>query len=66
MKRAIKFKVTPGTKFIREYRSVKYEVIVLEKGFGYNGNVYNSITAVAKAITGTNWNGKRFFGVTKW
>lgn len=65
MKRAKKFDVKPGTKFVREYKSVKHEVTVVENGYSYNGKIYKSITAVAKAITGTGWNGKRFFGVAK-
>lgn len=65
MKRAKKFDVKPGTKFVREYKSVKHEVTVVEEGYSYNGKIYKSITAVARVITGTGWNGKRFFGVAK-
>jgi len=65
MDRKNKLDVKPGTKFIREYKSIKYEVTVVENGYSYNGKVYKSITAVAKEITGTGWNGKRFFGVNR-
>lgn len=65
MDRAKKLDVRLGTKFIREYKSIKYEVTAVENGYNYNGKIYKSITAVAKAITGTGWNGKRFFGVNR-
>lgn len=54
-----------GTKFIRSYKGIKYEVEVSEKGFIYNGKNYKSLSAIAKLITGTQWNGKLFFGVIK-
>jgi hypothetical protein len=37
--------------------------MVLEDGFAWNGKTYGSLSSVAKAITGTNWNGQRFFGL---
>ena len=37
--------------------------MILEDGFAWNGFVYRSLSQVAKAITGTNWNGHRFFGL---
>ena len=36
--------------------------MVLEKGFAWNGRTYRSLSQVAKAMTGTSWNGHRFFG----
>lgn len=54
-----------GTKFIRSYKGIKYEVQVSEKWFIYNGKNYKSLSAIAKLITGTQWNGKLFFGVIK-
>ncbi len=42
---------------------MRHEVIVLHGGFEYQGVKYRSLTAVAKAITGTHWNGKAFFGI---
>lgn len=65
IKRAKKFKVIPGTRFIRELKGIKHEVTALENGFSYNGKTYKSLTAIAHEITGTRWNGKRFFGVDK-
>jgi hypothetical protein len=40
-----------------------FEARVLARGFEYDGRVYASLSAVAKAITGTHWNGPRFFGL---
>jgi hypothetical protein len=37
--------------------------MVLDEGYAWNGGVYRSLSQVAKAITGTNWNGHRFFGL---
>lgn len=56
---------TVGTKFIREFKGKKYEVIATDKEFEYKGHIYKSLSAIANEITGTRWNGKRFFGVCK-
>lgn len=53
----------PGNRIIREWKDEKYEVIIRSNGVEYNGQLYRSLTAVAKKITGTHWNGKKFFGV---
>jgi len=37
--------------------------MVLERGFAWNGETYGSLSQVAKAMTGTSWNGHRFFGL---
>jgi DUF2924 family protein len=37
--------------------------MVLDKGFAWNGRTYGSLSQIAKALTGTNWNGHRFFGL---
>jgi len=55
----------PGAVLTREYKGETVEVVVLPKGFQYAGKVYRSLSAVAKAITGTHWNGYHFFGLTK-
>jgi hypothetical protein len=55
----------PGTKLLREYKGRKYEVIVCESGYRYNGQQYKSLSKIAREITGTQWNGKLFFGVKK-
>jgi len=38
-------------------------IMILDDGYAWNGSVYRSLSRVAKAITGTNWNGHRFFGL---
>ena len=53
----------PGTLLIREYGGVPHRVIVLEDGVSWNGKTYESLSKVAYAITGTKWNGPRFFGL---
>jgi hypothetical protein len=55
----------PDTVLTREYRGETYQVIVRETGFEFEGEVYRSLTAVAKAITGQHWNGCLFFGLKK-
>ncbi len=53
-----------GTRYQRVWKGQKYEVSVLEDGkFEYAGEVFNSLSAIARNITGTRWNGKLFFGV---
>jgi len=56
-------RLLPGTHLVREHEGVMHRVMVLEKGFAWNGTVYGSLSAVAHAITGTKWNGYRFFGI---
>ncbi|MCC0808793.1 DUF2924 domain-containing protein [Methylobacterium sp. W2] len=53
----------PGTVLVREWRGELQQVTVLEQGFAWNGIGYDSLSKVARAITGTNWNGPRFFGL---
>ena len=55
---------TVGARYTRMWRGKKYEVIVCgENKFEMNGKLYTSLSAAARAITGTRWNGKLFFGV---
>ena len=51
-----------GTKLIREWNGVEHTVTVMADGYEWSGRKYKSLSAVAKAITGTSWNGFRFFG----
>jgi hypothetical protein len=53
----------PGTLLVREWKGVLQRVMVMERGFAWNGETYDSLTKVAFAITGTAWNGPRFFGL---
>ena len=57
-------KLTPGTRLVRDWRGVGHTVTVLADGFEYDGKHWRSLTAIAKAITGTPWNGPLFFGLT--
>jgi hypothetical protein len=52
-----------GTKLIREWEGVPHTVTVLKEGFEWGGKRYKSLSAVACTITGTQWNGYRFFGL---
>lgn len=55
--------ITDGTKLVREFKGRRYTVLVLQDGYEFNGSKYKSLSAVANKITGTRWNGKKFFGV---
>ena len=52
-----------GALLVREWSGRLERVMVLDDGYAWNGCVYRSLSQVAKAITGTNWNGHRFFGL---
>jgi hypothetical protein len=51
-----------GTRLIREYQGVEHSLTVLADSFEYQGQPYQSLSAIARAITGTRWNGLTFFG----
>jgi hypothetical protein len=53
----------PGTVLIREWNRRSQRVMVMADGFAWNGKTYDSLSKVAFAITGTKWNGPRFFGL---
>ena len=53
----------PGTMLMREWNAQAHRVMVVDEGFAWNGKTYDSLSKVAFAITGTNWNGPRFFGL---
>jgi hypothetical protein len=53
----------PGAMLAREWRGQLERVTVLNDGFAWNGATYSSLSMIAKAITGTSWNGHRFFGL---
>ena len=55
--------LTPGTVLVREWDRHSQRVMVMPDGFAWNGQTYDSLSKVAFAITGTNWNGPRFFGL---
>lgn len=53
----------PGTVFGREWNGRMHRVAVLADGFAWNGKIYPSLSKVAFEITGTRWNGPKFFGL---
>jgi len=53
----------PGTRLLREWRGETHEVTLLETGVLYRGERLRSLSEVARRITGTRWNGPRFFGM---
>lgn len=52
-----------GMRLAREWAGKRHEVVVIENGVVYDGATYRSLSAVARHITGMNWNGPRFFGM---
>jgi hypothetical protein len=52
-----------GTVLVREYQGERYTVAVVPGGFVWRENTYASLSTIARAITGTAWNGPRFFGL---
>ena len=56
-------RLKPGSVIVREHDGIPHRVMVLDEGYTWNGRAFASLSAVAKAITGTNWNGLRFFGL---
>lgn len=52
-----------GSKLVREWNGQRYEVTTLRDGFEYDGRKFRSLSAIAKAVTGTHWNGRAFFGL---
>jgi Protein of unknown function (DUF2924) len=55
--------LNPGTILVREWDRQSQRVMVMADGFAWNGRTYDSLSKVAFAITGTKWNGPRFFGL---
>ena len=55
--------LSPGTMLAREWNGRMQRVAVLADGYAWNGKTYPSLSKVAFAITGTRWNGPRFFGL---
>lgn len=53
----------PGMVLVREHGGMNHHVMVTKDGFSWNGTNFKSLSQVAMAITGTRWNGPRFFGL---
>ncbi|MFZ1134851.1 MAG: DUF2924 domain-containing protein, partial [Candidatus Korobacteraceae bacterium] len=52
----------PGTRLIRQWRGHTHVVTVKAKGYEYQGSLYQSLSEIARLITGTRWSGPLFFG----
>jgi hypothetical protein len=53
----------PGMRLAREWQGVRHQVEILESGVLYRGRTFDSLSSVAREITGVRWNGPRFFGL---
>ena len=53
-----------GALLVREWKGRLERVMILEEGFAWDGQTFGSLSQIAKAMTGTNWNGHRFFGAS--
>ena len=58
-----RFAPPPGTVLVREWDRKSHRVMVMPDGFAWNGETFDSLSEIAFAITGTKWNGPRFFGL---
>lgn len=56
-------KPVAGTRLVREWDGAEHTITVLRDGFEFEGRHYKSLSSIARAITGTRWNGWRFFGL---
>lgn len=54
----------PGARLVREWNGESHVVEVVEKGFLWRGRKFNSLTSLARNITGARWSGPRFFGLS--
>ena len=62
-RRLAKDRPISGTRLIREYQGIEHCATVRDDGYEYQGRPYKSLSAIARAITGTRWNGLTFFGI---
>jgi len=53
----------PGTLITKDYKGTDIRVKILDKSFEYNGKIYRTLTAIAKEVTGSHWNGYLFFNM---
>jgi hypothetical protein len=56
-------RVKPGAILVREWKGERHQVTLMEDGFAYQGKAHESLSEIARLITGTRWNGPRFFGL---
>lgn len=66
LKRGPELHLAPGTLLLREFNDIEYRVKVNSDGhYDWNGQTFKTLSAVARAITGTPWSGPKFFGLRK-
>jgi hypothetical protein len=58
-------RIKPGAVLVRHFKGVTHRVTVTSDGYSYQDKPYDSLSEIARAITGTRWNGPRFFGLRK-
>src|SRR5258707_5765055 len=58
-------RLKPGTVLVRDYQGQRHTVTVVSDGFDWQGTRYPSLSAIARAITGTAWSGPRFFALAR-
>jgi hypothetical protein len=56
-------RIKPGSVLVRDWKGKSHRVMVLADGFAYDGETYTNLSEIAVLITGTRWNGPRFFGL---
>jgi hypothetical protein len=56
-------RIKPGSELVRTWKGKTYRVMVMADGFAHDGKTFSSLSEIASDITGTNWNGPRFFGL---
>jgi hypothetical protein len=61
--KARKVSLKPGARLVRAWGGETHEIVVVEDGFVWRGRTWRSLSAIARAMTGTRWSGPRFFGV---
>ena len=61
----VPIRIKPGTRLVREWQGERHEVTVLAKRFAYKNRQFDSLSEIAREITGTRWSGPVFFGLKK-
>jgi hypothetical protein len=56
-------RIKPGSELVRRWKGKSYRIAVTADGFAYDGKTFSNLSEIASAITGTRWNGPRFFGL---
>ena len=56
-------RIRPGSELVRTWNGKTYRVLVMADGFAHDGKTFTSLSEIASEITGTRWNGPRFFGL---